>query len=207
MIIFFCFFCSIQLLQNSIWINFTMCQSSPYQGCLMQYWMNKTWVQTYLCITYSDWNNVQQLAIFQTFSFFVWTKLRLTGQIVWLVMRIIQQNKNSNLTVSSRLIISQEQSWPSGLLLYLIRHIWVQCWFVRLFSEQNSQLAGLLLSRCFCWTLSTFQALNLGPCTVVSITAWSNNFNIYSKQFIYSIIPVVRGCFLQQLKKGNLLFY
>ena len=46
---------------------------------------------------------------------------------------------NSNL--KARLIISQEQSWPSGLLLYLISHECVQCWF----SAQNSQLAGQIL--------------------------------------------------------------
>ena len=44
-------------------------------------------------------------------------------------------NKYNNLTM--RLIISQEQSWPSGLSLYLISHKWVQCWF----SGQNSWLA------------------------------------------------------------------
>ena len=64
----------------------------------------------------------------------------------------MQQNKNSNLT--ARLIISQEQSWPSGLLLYLISHKWVQC---RLFT-QNPQLAGQIL---FCPDVSArhFQKL------------------------------------------------
>ena len=77
----------------------------------------------------SAWNNVQQLAILP---------LCTSWQIVWLVIRIIQ-NKNSNLTAT--LIISQEQSWPSGLLLYLISNKWLQCWF----SRQNSQFPGQIL--------------------------------------------------------------
>ena len=45
-----------------------------------------------------------------------------------------------------RLIISQEQSWPSGLL-YLVSRKWVNCGFERLafLSGQNSQLAGQML--------------------------------------------------------------
>ena len=41
-----------------------------------------------------------------------------------------------------RLVISQEQSWPSGLLLYLISDKWAQCWFVRLYSRQNPKFDG-----------------------------------------------------------------
>ena len=49
-------------------------------------------------------------------------------------------NKYNNLTM--RLIISQEQSWPSGLILYLISHKWwLQCWF----SGLNSWLAVQIL--------------------------------------------------------------
>ena len=79
------------------------------------------------------------MAIFQPFWLFVLTKLHLTRQIVSLI-------QNSNFT--ARVIISQEQSWPSGLLLYLISHKWVQC----LFSWQNCW-SNIVLSRCFCWTV------------------------------------------------------
>ena len=55
-----------------------------------------------------------------------------------------------------RLITSQEQSWPSGLLLYLISHKWQRD---LLFFGQNPQLAIQIL---FCPGVSTehlFQAL------------------------------------------------
>ena len=59
-------------------------------------------------LQYSAQNNVQQIGHFPDIWIFVCTKLHLTGQIISLVIKIIQQNKNSNLT--ARLIISQEQS-------------------------------------------------------------------------------------------------
>ena len=60
----------------------------------------------------------------------------------------------SNLTCTAKVIISQEQQWPSELLLYLISHKWAQCCF----SGQNSQLAGQIL---FCPDVSAghFQKL------------------------------------------------
>ena len=78
-----------------------------------------------------------------------------------LLVMIIQKNKNSNL--KARLIIIQEQSWPSRLFLYPISH---KCWF----SGQNSQLTGQIL---FCPDVSTggfqklFRALCVRTCTCI----------------------------------------
>ena len=57
-----------------------------------------------------------------------------------------------------RLIISQEQSQLSGLLLYLINHKWVHCWFMRIYLGQIPQFAGEIL---FCPDISAghFQKL------------------------------------------------
>ena len=82
-------------------------------------------------ISNSARNNIKQLAIFWILALypdkiaFDWTNCLNSYNST--------KNKNSNLT--ARIIISQEQSWPSGLLVYLISHKWVQCWF----SGQNSQ--------------------------------------------------------------------
>ena len=61
-------------------------------------------------------------------------------------------NKYSNLTV--RLTISQEQSWLSGLLVYLISH---KCWFMGL-AFFLDKIHNLLVKYCFvqnsrffCW--------------------------------------------------------
>ena len=54
--------------------------------------------EVFYVIRISARNNFQQLAIFRTFWLFVSTKLHLAGQIVRLVIRIIQQNNNSSLT-------------------------------------------------------------------------------------------------------------
>ena len=55
-----------------------------------------------------------------------------------------------------RLIISQEQSWPSGLLQYLTSHEWAQWGFVNLFfrTKFTACWSNIVLSRCFYWTLS-----------------------------------------------------
>ena len=50
------------------------------------------------------------------------------------------KNKNNNLTV--KLIISQEQSWPCGLLLYLICHNGYSASF-------QDQIHNLLVKYCF----------------------------------------------------------
>ena len=64
------------------------------------------------------------------------------------------KNKYINLTV--RLIISQEQSWPSGLLQYLTSHEWAQWGFVNHFfrTKFTACWSNIVLSRCFYWTLS-----------------------------------------------------
>ena len=74
-------------------------------------------------------NNIKQLAIFRTF----WLFLRKKIAFDW-TNYPMNSTKNNNSNLTTGLIISQEQSWPSGLLLYLISHKWVQCWV----SGQNS---------------------------------------------------------------------
>ena len=101
----------------------------------------------------------------------------------------------SNLIV--KLIISQEQSWPSRLLLYLVSHKWVQCRFMRLaFSELNSQLDGQIL---FCPNISAghfqklFQALYTCTCIFDFMSTYTfqiQNSVTFSVPFFFSRTPM-----------------